>query len=333
MVDRDVCLQVRPDRTKLMPALVALVSCLALFCGCREKRSIDQSDTVSKQSSKPLIIAESYPLEYLTQRIAGEFATVRCPVPEGRATSEWKPNRDEILQIQSADMIVVNGIGAKHSKWLDMASLPANKVCNSATRGLALRDFIEIEDVRYTHSHGPEGEHSHATNCAYTWLHPVMAQKQAKYIADELSNRFPKQANEFSKRYGELSTDLKNLQSVIEKIGSGDAQKSVVLTSNPDLKFFTRAFGWDDIHLKWFEAPSEENVVKELQPKLDAIGDRPLISKEGKSLMISSYEFNENTAKLLESKGIAVIVIDKMDIRPAVGDYLFVMEENVKRLQ
>jgi zinc transport system substrate-binding protein len=314
-------------------AALLLAGLLCLVCGCREKPEATPTVKSTGDSAKPLIIAVSYPLEYLTQRIVGDFAEVRCPVPDGQSASEWKPNRDEILEIQSADMIVANGVGARFAKWLEMTSLPANKICNSATRGLALRDFIEIEDVRYTHSHGSEGEHSHATNCAYTWLNPEMAQKQAKYIADDLSKRFPERVEEFSKRYGELAADLKKLQAAFDNLSPGNAVIAVVITSNPDLKFFTKACGWEDIHLKWFEPPTDKDAAEDLQGKLESVGNRTLIARNGKSLMLSTYEFPDNIKKFLESKGIAVAVIDKMDVRPVLGDYLSVMNENLRQLE
>jgi zinc transport system substrate-binding protein len=279
------------------------------------------------------VITVSYPLEYLTQRIAGDIVEVRCPVPDGQSASQWKPTRNEILEIQSADLIVANGLGARFAKWIEMASIPANKVCNSAMRGLALKDFIEIEDVRYTHSHGNEGEHSHAVNCAYTWLHPEMAQKQAKIIAEDLKKRYPEHAEEFSKRYTELAADLKKLQDAFDDLNSpGVTEFTAVLTANPDLKFFTRACSWDDVHMKWFDPPSADEAVRELTAKLETVGNRPLISRNGKQLMLSTYEFTDSLKSVMESKNISVVVINKMDVRPTDGDYLTVMYQNVRQL-
>jgi zinc transport system substrate-binding protein len=307
---------------------------ISTLCGCSKPEANKGAQIEAPQRSKPIIIAVSYPLEYLTQRIAGEVAEVRCPVPPGQSGNEWKPNRDEILTIQSAHLVVANGIGARYAKWLELVSIPANKICESARRGLALRDFIEIDDVRYTHSHGNEGEHSHPTTCAYTWLDPQMSQKQAKVLLEELSRRFPEHAEAFSKRYGELVADLNALSDTLREIRSAFAsESSTVVTANPELKFLTRACGWDDVHLKWFEAPAGEVALDEWNAKMESVGERAFIRRGDKTLVLSTYPFPEAVMSALESASLTVVVIDKMDVRPTEGDYLSVMQHNLSQLK
>lgn len=320
---------------QLVFAISALSFCL--LAGC--PKQTDQNKADSKPSpqpteSKPLIIAVSYPLEYLTQRIAGTDFDVRCPVPAGQAASTWRPNRDDIQMMQKAEMVVANGVGARFAKWLEMASIPAKKICNSATRGLSIKDFIEIDDVRFTHSHGNLGEHSHPTNCAYTWLNPEIALKQSKHIHDELARRFPDQAAEFAKRFAELTADLKELQAAFASIPqSAEAEFAAVLTAQPELKFFSRACNWDDLHLKWFEPPEAATAKTELEEMLNFVSNRPTIKRNGKTLLLSTYEFPESLLKSIESYKVAVVVIDKLDVRPEKGDYLSVMRENVSKLK
>ena len=93
--------------------------------------------------------------------------------------------------MQHAGLVVANGRGAEVAKWLETVSIPDSRLCNSATRGLALADYIAIEDLRMVHAHGPEGEHSHPTMVGNTWLDPAIAKKQSAYIAQELMRVFP----------------------------------------------------------------------------------------------------------------------------------------------
>lgn len=311
-----------------------LVVGMFLVCSCQKKGSDATPENQAAAIQKKLIIAVSYPLEYLTQRIAGPDFEVRCPVPADQPASKWKPNRDEIQMMQGVEMIVANGVGARFEKWLEMASIPTSKVCNSATRGLSLKDFIEIDDVRFTHSHGNLGEHSHPTNCAYTWLHPEMSLKQSKHIMDELSRKYPDQATDFAKRFSELAADLKKLMAAFEGIPrSAEAEFSAVLTTNPDLKFFSRACNWDDLHFKWFDAPDSATAISDLEKYLAGASDRPLIKRAGKTLILSTYPFPEPLLKALESYKVSVVVIDKLDVRPKQGDYLSVMMDNVAKLK
>ncbi len=307
---------------------------LILFSGCRSENGSEPGESNEKKSDKPLIIAVSYPLEYLTQRIAGDAFEVRCPVPANQSASEWKPGRNDIQTMQSAELVVANGRGARFAKWLELASIPANKVLNSAYKGLSLTDFIEIEDVVYTHSHGDGPVHSHPTNCAYTWLHPEMALKQSKFIHEELARRYPDQAEAFAGRFAALSNDLNELKAEFDKMApSADTEKATVLTANPELKFLTRACNWNDVHLKWFTAPDADTFKSELKEKLDKVSTETLVKRSDKTLMISTYEFPGELKTLLEENEITVVVIDKLDVRPTQGDYLSVMKESIAKLR
>lgn len=290
-------------------------------------------EATSAPAEPRLIIAVSYPLEYLTQRIAGENFRVVCPVPEDQSAAEWKPQRADILKMQSSEMVVANGVGARFAKWLEMAAIPSRKICNSATKGLSLDDFIEVEDVVYTHSHGDLGEHSHPTNVAYTWLHPGMALKQAQFIYQDLARRFPEEKPGFDLRFQALEKDLQSLTQRFQQIPQPqDELLLVVLTANPELKFFSRAAGWDDFHLKWFEPPALDDAEAELKLKLETAEDRSLVQRSGKRLMLSTYPFEGDLALLAERFQLQVIVIEKLDLRPRQGDFLTVMAENIERL-
>ena len=64
------------------------------FLGCSQN-----SENVSKRVGESndgeiRLIAVSYPLQYLTERIVGDLIVVECPVPrEASDPSLWKPSR------------------------------------------------------------------------------------------------------------------------------------------------------------------------------------------------------------------------------------------------
>ena len=296
----------------------------------------------SKSEPVPRVVAIAYPLQYLTARVGGEAIEVVYPVPQGELASQWKPTREDILAMQRSDLVVANGPGARFAKWMEMTSIPSRKIVNSATKGLSLKDFIEVEDVLYTHSHGDLGEHSHPTNVAYTWLNPEIALKQAEQIGDKLKTRFPQHSDTFEQNLKRLSQDLEQLKRAFFEIEQPEEEVNLaVLTINPELKFFTRAAGWDDLHLKWFEPPegvAEGGLVgpefrEELLEKLAQSASRPMVRRNGKLLMLSTYTLPEGLQQLMDELDIHVVVIEKMDQAPTAGDYLTVTSGNIDQLR
>jgi zinc transport system substrate-binding protein len=315
---------------------------LAAGSGCSPVDSPDQSlkniNQHARTATEPLVIAVAYPLQYLSQRIVGETMTIACPVPAGQSASHWRPGRDDILQMQRADLIIANGLGAKLATWMDTASIPDAKICNSARHGLSLRDFITVEDAARVHSHGPGGEHSHSTTVPYTWLDPAMADAQAVYIAQELSRVFPDQASTFGENLKRLQDDLVLLSQQLSSFSasSGD-QPWTIYTANPDLKFFTRAAGVQDRHLQWFEAPSLETAETVLIKRLANDDQTNVLTVDEKTVLLSTYAITPELETVLSELGVDWVQIDTLDSHPhsaddASEDYLSVMNKNIERL-
>jgi zinc transport system substrate-binding protein len=300
--------------------------CLVCFLTGCNRQGLNRS-AGSQQTAQPLthrVVAVSYPLQYLTQRITGDAIEVSFPVPARADPQSWRPARASISQMQTADLIIANGTGASYAKWLTTVTLPESKMRYTASRGLALADYIAVQDIHVVHSHGPEGEHSHSTMVARTWLDPAIAKKQAIFIAAELKSVYPELAGEFESNLQLLTHDLEQLSELMKTIRPGVPK--VVLTANPRLKFFTRAAGVEDRHLDWFEAPIRDKAESDLEKALAGGGPRPgliLFAEKGPSVeMLELLSVNN-----LQAKSVSLI-----DRKPASGDFISALRENIQEL-
>ncbi len=308
---------------------------ISLHAGCQtENPSAAEVATGTTRSGEPFVIAICYPLQFLTEQICGDVIEVQSAIPPAVDGETFRPSREDILKMQTADLIVANGNGAQYAKWLETISVPESKLCLTATRGLALTDYIPVEDIRYVHSHGPEGEHSHATMVAYTWLDPAMARKQAGYIAQRLAKTFPEQTALFEKNLSKLNDQLDELSSLL---GNHDDSTPTVITANPRLKFLTRAAGVNDKHLNWFDPPTLEQAAKDLEavcPLSDNINslndsNAPV---DGSQVFLSTYPVGTELEKLLNKHGLNVVVIDPIGQPNSQADYLVTMRQNIEKL-
>ena len=111
----------------------------------------------AQSQAQPKVYVVNYPLQYFAERIAGDQVSVVFPAPPDGDPAFWNPDVETIAAFQAADLILVNG--ATYAKWLKTASLPKSKMVDTSRSFAA--DYIEIKDDA-VHSHGPEGEHSHA---------------------------------------------------------------------------------------------------------------------------------------------------------------------------
>lgn len=314
-----------------------ILSCVVAGLGCNKLATENETAGAPDETDAPQIIALAYPLQYLTQRLVGPEIRVKLLLPEGKSATHWQPTREDILRCQRADLVVANGRGAQVASWLNRVSIPDSKICFSATRGLSLKDFILVEDRQIVHSHGPGGEHSHASTVPFTWLDPTMARKQASYIAETLESTYPDRASDIDNNLAELNSELAQINVKRELMDQIPA--TIVLSSNSNFKFLTRAVGVVDHHANWFEVPMIAQAKTELSRLLEQIEqESTTIDNTGLRRIFllpvdwKQHPDGEKLLQLLQENSITPVWIDTMDTRPESGDYLETVNENFRQL-
>lgn len=294
--------------------LLWLILLGALVAACSEET---QEVKIAENNSAE-IVAVNNPLFYFTQYLAGDLATVTLPVPAGVDPERWQPLVNDILKLQQADLIVLNGAG--YSNWLNKVALPSTKLVHTSA---AFQSQLIQLGKEATHSHGPKGEHSHSGYAFTTWMDMTLAEQQASAIANALVKQWPGQQQEIRKREKELREKLTNLDKEYQKQARRLATNTIIY-SHPVYPYFQHRYQLPGHSMHWepHEMPSEEEWQKLNR----------LASSNKKVLFVWEDFPNESIAKRLSEMGIESIVI-----RPAAGrseaSWLSVHESNLKQLE
>ncbi|PID39930.1 MAG: adhesion lipoprotein [Proteobacteria bacterium] len=261
----------------------------------------------------------NYPLKYFAERIGGNQVSVTLPVPKDVDPAYWKPNAAEIGAFQRADVILLNGAG--YAKWLKYTSLPQLKIVNTSQ---AFRErYIAVRET-VTHSHGPEGEHTHEGWAFTTWLDLSMAAGQAGAIADAFARIRPLKASYFKANFRSLEKDLLDLDRRIKTI-TAKSGKLPILFSHPVYDYFESAYGLNGKSVHWEpDLPPTPDQITELENILAAHPAR---------WMIWEGVPNPSAVTALKVMNIATTVFAPCGNTPAKGDFLSVMNANVANLQ
>jgi putative ABC transport system permease protein len=260
----------------------------------------------------------NYPLEYFTRRIAGDRVDIIFPVPREEDPAFWKPKESDIRQYQQADLILLNG--AEYEKWLPAAVLPLTRQVVTS-QSFADR-YVKNGEV-ITHSHGPQGMHSHGLIDFNTWMDPQQAALQAQLIHDEVVRLVPEAAKDFDANLEALKKDLADLDRQLEA-ASARLGKEPLLGSHPVYQYAARRYGWNlqAVHWEPDEMPSEAEWQK-----LAA-----LHAKHPARLMIWEEDPLPAVAGRLRAMGIEPVAFETCASAPASGDYLSAMKANAQRL-
>ena len=269
--------------------------------------------------AQPTVYTVNYPLYYFAERIGGERVSVVFPAPADVDPAFWAPEVETIASFQGADLILLNG--ATYAKWLKTASLPGSRSIDTSEGFEA--NFIAVAETG-THSHGPEGEHSHGGTAFTTWLDFRQAVRQAQAIREGLSRLLPAHRDGFEERYARLEGDLLDLDRELQGIAEL-APARPLLASHPVYQYLARRYGLNLESVMWEpDALPDDGQWRELQSVLEGHAAGWMLW-EGQPLPAS--------VERLGALGVRILVFDPCGNRPEEGDFLSVMRENAAQLR
>ena len=293
----------------------------ACIGGCTNSTA-PQENVVRARKLSNRIVTASYALQFLTQKIVGDEIAVEFPAAAAPDPKTWSPKIDEIAGMQKADLIVVNGTGADYAQWLVRTTLPSNKICNSC-EDIPLAQLISVADHQLVHTHGPEGEHSHAYMVPYTWLDPNLAITQAKTIAERLKKVYPKLAETFDQNLAEL---VKELQVIANQAQESESRNWSVVTTSPQLKYLTRFANIDDVHLLWFDSLIEQDSDATLQQL------KKLVTESSAQVVLVDGPAHPMLEKYCVENKLEIIRIDLLEFKPGSGDFVSELRKCIEKL-
>ena len=270
--------------------------------------------------AEPLTVyTVNYPLQYFTQRIAGDHARVVFPAPADADPAFWLPDRRTIGDYEQADLIVLNG--ATYARWVSKASLPRQRVVDTSK---TFKDGLIAVDDTATRSHAPVGEHSHTGTAVTTWLDFYQAVQQAQAIADAVSRKRPEHQSDFEENFAALRKDLMALDLALQQTVA-EKPRQLLFASRPVYHYLARRYDLyiEDVLWEAGAMPSDQQWQQLRLMRESFPADWMLWEKQPQPEIV----------RQLDSLGIGVAVFDPCANRPARGDFLSVMRENILNLR
>jgi len=291
----------QPFRGRLFGALTALL----LAAGAQ-----------ASAEERPTVVTVNYALSFFAERLGGTEIDVVLPVPDGVDPSFWRPGISDISSMQGADLILLNGAG--FASWTAKASLPRSRIVDTS-RGFEDR-FIATETV--THSHGPDGAHSHTGTASFTWLDQEQAVLQARAVADALAQRGLVDPDLIETRLAALASDLSAIDAEADQLRPL-AHGKVLIATHPRYQYFARAYGLDIRSLEW-EAGAA--------PDADQLAELEMVVAEtGATVLLWEAHPSQEARTAIRERGLADVVFPTLATPPDGLDYLqtldYVLEE------
>ena len=261
----------------------------------------------------------NYPLAYFCERIGGKHVEVVFPAPPDIDPAFWSPDKQTIADYQQADLIVLNG--ADYAKWTKKVSLPLLRLVDTSR---LFKEELIHEKGTVSHSHGPGGEHSHGGTAFTTWLDFHQAAMQAEAIYTALSRKIPAQKEEFLINFEQLQKDLMVLDEKMLELGKRQPGPPL-LASHPIYQYFARRY---NLNIKMMMWEPDTDPGKKKWANLEE-----LLKTHQASWMIWEGEPISSSKAMLQQLNIDGVIFSPCFSKPTEGDFLSVMQENVKNME
>ncbi len=198
-----------------------------------------QNNTDSTDSSEGLQVATSfYPLEFALERITGDLGRV-TNIGANKDPHDFEPTTRDILALQSADVVVLQG--AEFEPWSD--SVKAQLESEGVPVIIATAD-ISLGENEHKHEHGDEhqheenhdeheheeyekrehgheeekhehedvhDDHDHGALDPHTWLDPVLFSETVEHLTEEIVQLDPDNAATYRSNAEQLMSELMSL--------------------------------------------------------------------------------------------------------------------------
>lgn len=299
-----------------------LVATVLLAAGCGGDEPAKKGEA---PGDGPVVYTTFYPTTYFAERLAGDDARVVCPTPADEDAIFWMPDDSTLRAYQEADLIVVNG--AEFEKWVLKTSLPEARVVNTAKP--FEEEWLSFKKAT-THSHGPEGAHTHEGLDGHTWMNPIHAKAQAAEIAKGLKRLLPAATERIDERLAALDADLDRLDERLKDMTAG-YQGEPILASHPAYNYLTKRYGWNVVNL---DLDPEEMPDEETFASIRKI----LEEKPARYILWEGFPLEEIANRFREDLGLESVEFSPCELlsdeeQAAGRDYLKVMQQNLANIE
>jgi zinc transport system substrate-binding protein len=272
-----------------------------------------------QQSDRLRVVASFYPMAYFAQQLGGDDVEVIQLVPVGVEPHEWEPTPRDMVTVQTAKVLVLNGAGLEG--WADrvVPNLPADgPVVVTATAGLPLLQ-------------GAEDDEDAGAWDPHTWLDPYLAQLEVQSILEGLVKADPAREASYRSRARDLYQRLADLyyEELVQLTG---CPRTSFVTSHNAFQYLAKRFQLRSLYIAGL-SPNEEpspTRLAELTKLLKRENVRYIYFETLASPALAETLAREVGAQTLPLNPIEGLLPEEL---AAGADYFTISRQNVRNLR
>jgi len=257
--------------------------------------------------AKPLgLVATLPPYAMLAEAVAGDGAEVHLLVRRGHDPHHYEPGSRDRAQLESADLVIHNGIGAQHVEQV---------VRRSGAPRFSVAESVEFDPVR---------DSSGAIN-GHIWLDPDIMAAAADALAQRLAELRPEAAGAFRQRAAAFRAAVAEADAVAAAQLS-DLPIREVVTYHPGFDYFFRHYDLE-VAGTYLDLRGNEPGPRQVAGLIRTLRDSPI------PVLFGEPQLPPDPIRALAGEaGVGVAELDPLGFTEAVTSYPELLRLNARRI-
>lgn len=324
-------------------AILSMITAVAVSaCGQQAvEQPAGQTGAATGEAQKLTVYTSIYPLEYVAQRIGGEFADVKNVVPAGVEPHDYEPTAKDLVAISNSQIFLYNGSGFE--TWVEKAAEGFDKskiIVVNATEGLSL---LEAKEQHEEHGHEGEAaateaaaeshghEHEQGQFDPHVWLDPTLLKAQAEKVKNAFIQADQAHSADYEKNYHALASDLDKLDQEFKEMVAKSPRKEFMV-SHTAFSYLAHKYGLEQIAISGI-SPEDEPSPADMKELVEHVKEHNInyvlfeTLASPKVAEVIARETGAKTATLNPLEGLTE------EEAKAGKDYLSIMRENLETLR
>ncbi|MBB2912120.1 zinc transport system substrate-binding protein [Streptosporangium becharense] len=290
----------------------------------------------SAAPGKTGVTAAMYPLQWLTERVGGPDVAVTGLTEPGVEPHDLELTPVQVAGLEKTRLIVyIKGVQPAVDEAVEQHA--ADRGFDAATAVTTLPASEEGHDEHGAEEaahegeeeHGHEGEEEHTHDVDYDphiWLDPARFATVATQLGEKLAAADPAHAQGYKDRAAATAAELNTLDGELAK-GLGTCASDAIVTSHAAFGYLANRYKLHQIGISGIDPDAEPSPAR--------LAEVAKIAKEEKVTTIFTETLvSPKVAEVLAQEvGAKTAVLDPVESKPANGDYLSAMRQNLTALK
>lgn len=324
---------------KVIMLFIVFLLFSTILTGCTDKKE------TTEDSEKLTVYTTVYPLQYFTERIAGDLVTVKSIYPPGADEHTFEPSQRDMMSIADANVFFYIGLGLEgfvekakttlKNEGVEFVQIGEKVNLNENEMEHEMEHDANIDqeghDEHSEHGEEQDNHHEHGDIDPHIWLDPIFAKDIALAIKNELIHQLPEEEEILEENYQLLENDLEALhldfQSTIQ-----NAKRKEVIVSHAAFGYWEKRYGLKQLSISGLSSATEpsqkdlEEIVKEAKAK----NLNHILFEQNVSSKLGEIIQHELGAKPLTLHNLATLTDENLQNNET---YFTLMNQNIESLR